>query len=157
MHVAVAEMAEGAEPDPRHRRHERRAGPGQEFRHAGHRHRDVVLDARALERLCVRDGFAQAPEIRRLGAAFRDHRIEDEAAVHGLGEHGLEGLAQAAVAASRAQLDQQIVVVGHPERVARIRDVAQHEVETEPLHPFERRHVVVAQGAGAGEQLGGGS
>ena len=72
---------------------------------------DIVLDASALMRLGLNNGFTNFPEIRPLCAGLSEGGVDDLASFKALSQHFLHGVSHAAVCAGTGELDQSVLVI----------------------------------------------
>ena len=90
MQVAVTDMAEDNRPRRRLQLLQPLGTALQEDLHAPDRHRDIVLDTRALVFLCLRNRMADTPEALCLGDILRNHGIDHQAVLKCVAEQPLE-------------------------------------------------------------------
>ena len=87
--IAVAEMAEGHGTRAGDHQLDELIGAGDELRHAGDRHGDVVLDRAAFVLLHLAHQLAQTPQLVLLRERRRDHRVADLACLDAFAEQRL--------------------------------------------------------------------
>ncbi len=139
VHVAVADVAEGAMADARIGRGQRRIGARDEFRNARHGHGHVVGNAAARRHLRLGEALAHLPELGRLCTRRRDLRVAYEALLEG----GRQRLAQRLVQGARRALARHVhehvpgMRLGH--RVLVARHALEQEVDDRPADQLEGR------------------
>jgi len=152
--VAVADMAEGADPAPGCEGGHGRRGLVQEARDLADRDRDVVLPGRPLGLLGGGLVLPQGPEGRSLGLAGGDDGLPRDPVGTGLGEEGLHQPSRT-VGVRRSHLEQNPPGRGAGQGVALARDVAQGEVDPLAGHQLEGFKPGVGDPAGAGQEAEG--
>ena len=145
MQVAVADVAKADDAHLRKCGKQGGIGARDEFGDARDRHGDVVLDRDALDLLRLGNILAQGPQRGRLRLAGSDRRVSDDAVLG----RALQRLFQrrGEIVARAGKFDQRLPCRFAGERVARARNVSEHQFQRGTADDLEGRNVVAGGSA----------
>src|SRR6185312_9171608 len=155
--VAIAHVTVGHQAPIGHVVGEPARGTLDELGYRGDRHRNVVLEAAAIQTLGFGNGLAQLPESRPIACAARHCRIRHQAFRQRAGEALLEEVLERIGGAGGGELAEQVPRMRYLERVANTRYMPRREIHRDPRDQLEGADTVAARLAQTGEQAHGGA